>query len=95
MDFITSEMFLSLVGCLALVSMLTQVIKSLPLLNKINSAWSALLVSALVGVIRICFIGDFTVSGITLGVLNIFVIYLGAIGGYETIKQASQYFTKR
>lgn len=95
MDFITSEMFLSLVGCLALVAMITQVIKSLPGLNKINSAWSALTVATLVGIIRLCFIGDFTITGVTLGIMNIFVIYLGSIGGYETTKQITQYFTNK
>lgn len=95
MEFITSEMFLSFAGCIAIVAILTQIIKGLPGLSKINSAWSALIVSAIVGAVRVFFLGDFTVAGIILGVFNIFTIYLGSIGGYETIKQISQYFTKK
>ena len=29
-------------------------------------------------------------QGITMGVLNILAIYLGAIGGYETVKQITK-----
>ena len=94
MDFITSDMFLSLVGCLVIVATLTQAIKGLPGLNKINSAWSAFICSALVGGFRIFLVGDFTATGIVIGILNIFVIYLGAVGGYETIKQVTQHFTE-
>lgn len=90
MEFITSDMFLTFAGCLAIVALVTQVIKSLPPLDKINTLWTTFGVSILVGVIRLFLIGDFSAQGITMGVLNILAIYLGAIGGYETVKQVTK-----
>lgn len=90
MEFITSDMFLTFAGCLAIVALVTQVIKSLPPLDKINTLWTTFGVSILVGVIRLFLIGDFSAQGITMGVLNILAIYLGAIGGYETVKQITK-----
>lgn len=90
MEFITSDMFLTFAGCLAIVALVTQVIKSLPPLDKINTLWTTFGVSILVGVIRLFLIGDFTTQGIIMGVLNILAIYLGAIGGYETVKQITK-----
>ena len=90
MEFITSDMFLTFAGCLAIVALVTQVIKSLPPLDKINTLWTTFGVSILVGVIRLFLIGDFTAQGITMGVLNILAIYLGAIGRYETVKQITK-----
>ena len=90
MEFITSDMFLTFAGCLAIVAIVTQVIKSLPPLDKINTLWTTFGVSILVGVIRLFLIGDFTAQGVTMGLLNILAIYLGAIGGYETVKQITK-----
>ena len=90
MEFITSDMFLTFAGCLVIVALITQVIKSLPPLDKINTLWTTFGVSILVGVIRLFLIGDFTAQGITMGLLNILAIYLGAIGGYETVKQITK-----
>lgn len=90
MEFITSDMFLTFAGCLAIVALITQVIKSLPPLDKINTLCTTFGVSILVGVIRLFLIGDFSAQGITMGVLNILAIYLGAIGGYETVKQITK-----
>lgn len=90
MEFITSDMFLTFAGCLAIVALVTQVIKSLPPLDKINTLWTTFGVSIIVGVIRLFLIGDFTAQGIIMGVLNILAIYLGAIGGYETVKQITK-----
>lgn len=90
MEFITSDMFLTFAGCLAIVALITQVVKSLPPLDKINTLWTTFGISILVGVIRLFLIGDFSAQGITMGVLNILAIYLGAIGGYETVKQITK-----
>ncbi len=90
MDFITQEMFLSFAGCIAVVALLVQAIKNIPGMNKVNALWINLCISFLVGILRVCFVGDFSASGIALGVINILVIYLGAIGGYETVKQITQ-----
>lgn len=95
MDFISMETFLTFAGCLAIVAIVTQAIKNIPPLKNINSAWSALIVSIVVGIVRLIFVEDFSTTGIIVGIFNIFVIYLGAIGGYENVKQITQYFSNK
>lgn len=89
-DFITTDMFLSFLGCLTIVSILTQAIKNIPGCDKINPLWITLCASILVSTVRVLIIGSYTMQDILLGILNTFAIYLGAIGGYETIKQFTQ-----
>lgn len=90
MDFITSDMFLSFLGCLTIVAIITQAVKNIPGADKINPLWITLIASILVSFLRVVFIGSYTMQDILLGVLNTFAIYLGAIGGYETVKQFAQ-----
>ena len=90
LDFITTDMFLSFLGCLTIVSIITQAIKSIPSAEKINPLWYTLIASILVSALRVITINSYTPQDIILGILNTFAIYLGAIGGYETIKQVSQ-----
>lgn len=84
MEFITLDMLLSLAGCVAIVAIITQALKHY--FNKINALWLNLIVSVIIGVIRIFVVKDLTATGIITGVLNIFVIMLAAGGGYDTIK---------
>jgi len=90
MDFITSDMFLSFLGCLTIVAIITQAVKNIPGAEKINPLWITLVASILVSFLRVVFIGSYTIQDILLGILNTFAIYLGAIGGYETVKQFVQ-----
>lgn len=90
MDFITSDMFLSFLGCLTIVAIITQAVKNIPGADKINPLWITLIASILVSFLRVVFIDSYTMQDILLGILNTFAIYLGAIGGYETIKQFAQ-----
>ena len=83
MDFITIDMFLTLVGCVSVVGILTEASKHIPVLNKVSSLWINFILSVIVGVIRICAIGDFSFDGIILGILNIFVILVATSGTYE------------
>ena len=46
-------------------------------------------------IIAIVIIGSYTSTDIILGILNTFTIYLGAIGGYETIKQFAKVVKKK
>lgn len=94
LDFITTDMFLSFLGCLTIVAIMTQALKNIPHFDKINPLWFTLMSSVLVGVLRVVVIGSYSVQDIILGILNIFAIYLGAIGGYETIKQITQAIKK-
>lgn len=90
LDFITTDMFLSFLGCLTIVSIITQAIKHIPGADKTNPLWFTLIASILVSALRVVTINSYTPQDIILGILNTFAIYLGAIGGYETIKQATQ-----
>lgn len=95
LDFITTDMFLSFLGCLAIVAIVTQAIKNIPGADKINPLWYTLFTSIIVSAIRVVIIGSYTPTDIMLGILNTFAIYLGAIGGYETIKQFTQAIKKK
>ena len=84
MEFITLDMLLSLAGCVAIVAIITQSLKHY--FTKINALWLNLIVSVIIGVIRIFVVKDLSTTGIITGLLNIFVIMLAAGGGYDTIK---------
>lgn len=84
MEFITLDMLLSLAGCVAIVAIITQALKHY--FVKINALWLNLIVSVIIGVVRIFVVKDLSATGIVTGVLNIFVIMLAAGGGYDTIK---------
>lgn len=90
LDFITTDMFLSFVGCLAIVAIITQAVKNIPGADNINPLWFTLIASIIVSALRVVIIGSYTPEAIILGILNTFAIYLGAIGGYETVKQFIQ-----
>ena len=90
LNFITADMFVSFLGCLTIVSIITQAIKHIPNADKVNPLWYTLLASILVSILRVVIINSYTPQDIILGILNTFAIYLGAIGGYETIKQLTK-----
>ena len=94
LDFITTDMFLSFLGCLTIVSLLTQAFKNIPGFSKVNPLWFTLISSIVVSILRVIVINSYTTIDIILGVLNTFAIYLGAIGGYETIKQITKSIKK-
>ena len=84
MEFITLDMLLSLAGCVAIVAIITQSLKHY--FTKINALWLNLIVSMIIGIIRIFVVKDLSSTGIITGILNIFVIMLAAGGSYDTIK---------
>lgn len=94
LDFITTDMFLSFLGCLTIVALLTQAFKNIPGFSKVNPLWFTLISSIVVSILRVIVINSYTTIDIILGVLNTFAIYLGAIGGYETIKQITKSIKK-
>ena len=87
MEFITMEMFATVVGCSAIITLLTQVFKRF-LPENIDSKWLALIFSILVGIVRIIYLADFTFAGITVGIVNIVLLLAIAIGEYEVVKSA-------
>ena len=91
MDLITLDMFLNLAGCIAIVGILTEACKHIPGVKNIPSLWTNFIISAIVGIIRMCVVGDFSAGGITDGILNIFVILVATSGTYEVLSRTKNY----
>lgn len=86
-DFITTDMFTSLIGCVAIVTAGTQLLKQYIRLNPLIINF---IMSLLVCVIRIFVINDLTPMGITMGLLNIIPIMLSSTGTYEVSKNIAE-----
>lgn len=87
MEFMTIDIFLSVVGCTTVITLLTQVFKKyLP--ESLDTKWLALVFSIIVGVIRIYIVKDFSFEGIVIGIMNTILLLAIAIGEYELIKTA-------
>ena len=84
MEFITLDMLLSLAGCVVIVAIVTEALKKY--FKNINALLLNLIVSVIIGIVRIFVVNDLTLVGIVTGILNIFVIMLAAGGGYDTVK---------
>lgn len=88
MEFMTIDIFLTVVGCTSVIALLTQVFKKyLP--EKLDTKWLALIFSIIVGVIRMFVIKDFSFEGIVIGIMNIVLLLGISIGEYEVVKSAS------
>lgn len=88
MEFMTIDIFLTVVGCTSVITLLTQVFKKyLP--ETIDVKWLALVFSIIVGMIRMCIIKDFSFEGIVIGIMNMILLLAIAIGEYEVVKAAS------
>ena len=82
-QFITGDMFLSLAGCILIVSGGVELLKQY---TSLNPLWLNLIISSLVTAVRISFVGDFSFKEIILGVFNLIPILLGSTGSYEFLK---------
>ena len=80
--FITSEILLSLAGCVGIVMATTQVLKKH---INIPSKNIALIVSIIVGVSRIVILKRFAIDEIFVGIINILPILCGAMGAYDAM----------
>ena len=81
-NFITIDMFLSLTACITIVALGTQLLKKYV---NYDAKWLALILSAIVTVIRLIVVADYSILGIVVGMFNILPILFGAVGGYETL----------
>ncbi len=81
-EFITVQLILSLAGCVGIVLATTQLIKKY---TKVDPKIIALIMSILIGTVRVIALGKYDVLSIIIGILNIIPILWGAIGGYETM----------
>lgn len=89
MEFITMDMFLTVVGCSTIITLLTQVFKRF-LPETIDSKWLALAFSIVVGIIRIVYLADYSFAGVVTGIVNIVLLLAIAIGEYEVVKSAGR-----
>lgn len=81
-DFVSIEILSTIVGCAAVITLLTQVFKKyLP--ETVDTKWLALAFSIIVGVLRIIYVGQFDFNGIVSGIINIFILLGVSIGIYE------------
>ena len=81
-EFVSIEILGTIIGCSAIITLLTQVFKKyLP--DKLDTKWLALIFSVIVGVLRIIYIGQFDFAGIVSGIINIFILLSIAVGIYE------------
>jgi len=89
MEFITMDMFLTVVGCSTIITLLTQVFKRF-LPETIDSKWLTLAFSIIVGIIRIVYLADYSFAGVVTGIVNIVLLLAIAIGEYEVVKSAGR-----
>ena len=92
-DFISIEVLATIAGCSAIVTLLTEVFKKyLP--QNIDTKWLSLIFSAIIGIIRIIYVGQFDFAGIVSGIINIFVLLGVSVGIFEVGKSMMNTFKK-
>lgn len=92
-DFISIEILATIAGCSAMVTLLTEVFKKyLP--QNIDTKWLSLIFSAIIGIIRIIYVGQFDFAGIVSGIINIFVLLGVSVGIFEVGKSMMNTFKK-
>lgn len=79
--FVTLDMFLNFAFCVAVVSVLVQIIKKK--ITKIDTWIINLILSFVVMAINFVVKADFTWQGILTAIINVFVIAISASGSYE------------
>ena len=82
-EFVTVRILLSLPGCITLVVLSTQLFKKY--FKNVESKIIALVSSAIVAVARIFAIGEYDITSIIIGIINILPILWGATGAYDTM----------
>ena len=81
-EFISIEILGTIAGCSAIITLLTQVFKKyLP--EKIDTKWLALVLSVIIGGLRIIYVGQYDFAGIVSGIINVFILLSISIGIYE------------
>ena len=81
-EFVSIEILGTIAGCSAIITLLTQVFKKyLP--EKIDTKWLALVLSVIIGGLRIIYVGHYDFAGIVSGIINVFILLSISIGIYE------------
>lgn len=72
-EFVSIEILGTIAGCSAIITLLTQVFKKyLP--EKIDTKWLALVLSMIIGGLRIIYVGQYDFAGIVSGIINVFIL---------------------
>lgn len=81
-EFVSIEILGTIAGCSAIITLLTQVLKSyLP--QSLDTKWLALVFSIVIGILRIIYVGQFDFAGIVSGIFNMFILLSISVGIYE------------
>ena len=91
-DFITLDFLGTFSGVVAVVTLLTQLVKSF--VSAVDPKWIALTVSGAVSVVKQLATGDFSAVAWILVGLNTFVVAGAAIGAFESFKGLGTRFGK-
>jgi len=91
-DFITMEFLGSFSGTVAVVTLLTQLVKRF--IATVDPKWIALSLAGTVSVVKQLETGDFSAVSWILAALNTFVIAGAAIGTFEGFKGLGKLFSK-
>lgn len=81
-EFITWEFLTTYGGMVAAVTILTQVIKGY--IPRLDPKWTALIIAFIgqIGV-QLLFRQDYSVQGIFMALINVFMVLAGSVGAYE------------
>ncbi len=80
-EFFSDRVLLSLPGCVTIVIFGTQVLKKF---FSFHSNYVALGMSVFTAIARILVVGDYDITSILIGILNVLPILWGASGGYDS-----------
>ena len=87
-EFIGKDTFSSLASCATIVGLLVQLVKSITAIPPLALSF---IFSAVVSGLKLILSGDYTRQNIVLAVINILPIALTASGGYDVLKNISQW----
>ncbi len=87
-EFITVKILLSLPGCVTLVVLSTQLFKRY--FKNVKSRTIALVLSGIIAVARIFAVGEYDITSIIIGIINILPILWGATGAYDTMTKKNK-----
>jgi len=91
-EFISMEFLGTFSGVVAMVTLLTQVVKRF--VTTVDPKWIALILAGMVSAVKQLGTGDFSAIGWMLAILNAFVIAGAAIGTFEGVKGVGKLFDK-
>ena len=90
MEFFDWTMLGEYAGAIMAVSVITEIIKDIPGIKRIPTQLMSYVLSFIVLICAMFFLGNFSVQGAALAVFNAALVSLGANGGYEAVQRAKK-----